>query len=435
MSKYSELIKNFDKIRDYMRDFYVYGFRSREEFRAKSARSYDDERRRIESYLGSCIAFERDKSGKRVFVTVDADCIFENPLLRAFEAKTFTRNDITLHFLILDLLAEGESLTAGEICERIAQEYLSFFEDPLPLDLATVRNKLREYVSLGILRSEKCGQKICFSRRADDVALEKLRPALAFFRETAPLGVVGSYLCRRTTPSPLPLTYRHPHLPSVLDSEVLYQLTQAIEKKSAVRLTNFSGSGRARIFEGLPLRFLISLQSGRSYVAVRQNSGKFTSVRLDFIKKVELLEPRFDFEESLALLLERLSVTWGTSLVSGPVRTLSMTLRIAPEENYVLARLNREGRQGSVEPAGENLYRYTVRLNDPNEAVPWLRTFLGRIESMSCDDPVMVKRFQRDLEQMRRMYQIAVPEPPDSFDGRRQTELAAEGSIREEGKV
>ena len=99
----------------------------------------------------------------------------------------------------------------------------------------------------------------------------------------------------------------------------------------------------------------------------------------------------------------------------------------------MLARLNREGRQGSVEPAGENLYRYTVRLNDPNEAVPWLRTFLGRIESMSCDDPVLVKRFQRDLEQMRRIYKIA--EPPDSSDGRRQTELAAEGSIREEGKA
>ena len=26
---YSELIKNFNKIRDYMRDFYVYGFKSR----------------------------------------------------------------------------------------------------------------------------------------------------------------------------------------------------------------------------------------------------------------------------------------------------------------------------------------------------------------------------------------------------------------------
>lgn len=32
MSKYSELIMCFDKIRDYMRDFYVYGFMSREDF-------------------------------------------------------------------------------------------------------------------------------------------------------------------------------------------------------------------------------------------------------------------------------------------------------------------------------------------------------------------------------------------------------------------
>ena len=28
---YSELIKNFARIRDYMREFYVYGFKSREE--------------------------------------------------------------------------------------------------------------------------------------------------------------------------------------------------------------------------------------------------------------------------------------------------------------------------------------------------------------------------------------------------------------------
>ena len=42
---YSELVKNFNRIRDYMREFYVYGFKSRDEFGKKSARSYDDERR------------------------------------------------------------------------------------------------------------------------------------------------------------------------------------------------------------------------------------------------------------------------------------------------------------------------------------------------------------------------------------------------------
>ncbi len=42
---YSELVKNFNRIRDYMREFYVYGFKSRDEFSKKIARSYNDERR------------------------------------------------------------------------------------------------------------------------------------------------------------------------------------------------------------------------------------------------------------------------------------------------------------------------------------------------------------------------------------------------------
>lgn len=37
---YNELIKNFEKVRAYMREFYVYGFKSRTEYDAKSARSY-----------------------------------------------------------------------------------------------------------------------------------------------------------------------------------------------------------------------------------------------------------------------------------------------------------------------------------------------------------------------------------------------------------
>lgn len=52
---YSEIIKSFNRIGDYMREFYIYGFKSRDEYTGKSGRSYDDERRRIESWLGDCI--------------------------------------------------------------------------------------------------------------------------------------------------------------------------------------------------------------------------------------------------------------------------------------------------------------------------------------------------------------------------------------------
>lgn len=49
---FSELIKNFDKLRDYMREFFVFGYKTRSDYSRKSARTYDNERRRIESYLG-----------------------------------------------------------------------------------------------------------------------------------------------------------------------------------------------------------------------------------------------------------------------------------------------------------------------------------------------------------------------------------------------
>ncbi len=105
MGEYSELIKRFDKIRDYMRDFYVYGFMSREDFKQKkSLRSYDNEKRRIESYLSDYMSFRVDEKGKAVFLSVDSSDISENPLYRAFKAKSFTKNDITLNFILLDIL-------------------------------------------------------------------------------------------------------------------------------------------------------------------------------------------------------------------------------------------------------------------------------------------------------------------------------------------
>lgn len=87
---YSELVKSFERIRSYMREFYVYGFKSREEYSIKSARSYDNERRRIESWIGDFMSFHQDTSGKNVFLSVDSRRIPHNPLHKAFKAKSFT---------------------------------------------------------------------------------------------------------------------------------------------------------------------------------------------------------------------------------------------------------------------------------------------------------------------------------------------------------
>ena len=159
---YSELIKNFDRIRDYMRQFYIYGFKSRTEYDKKSARSYDNERRRIESWLGDFMRFRQTPDGKNVFLSVDSRSIPGNPFYNAFKAKSFTTGDVTFHFYVLDILQPGASYTVQEILDIIFDKNLCHFESEWQPDISTIRKKLKEYVSLGILKAEKRGRELYY---------------------------------------------------------------------------------------------------------------------------------------------------------------------------------------------------------------------------------------------------------------------------------
>ena len=140
---YSELIKNFDRIRDYMRQFYVYGFKSRNEYDKKSARSYDNERRRIESWLGDFMGFRQTADGKNVFLSVDSRSIPRNPLYNAFKAKSFTAGDVTFHFYVLDLLQDGNAYSAQEIVDLFSERYLCHFDTGWEPDISDPRAVLR----------------------------------------------------------------------------------------------------------------------------------------------------------------------------------------------------------------------------------------------------------------------------------------------------
>ena len=94
---YSELVKNFNRIREYMRDFYVYGFKSRDEYTQKSARSYDDERRRLESVLGDYMQFRKSADGKTMFLSIDSRISRHNPLYKAWKTKSFRIRIVRRH--------------------------------------------------------------------------------------------------------------------------------------------------------------------------------------------------------------------------------------------------------------------------------------------------------------------------------------------------
>ena len=408
---YSELIKNFDKIRDYMRDFYVFGFRTRSDFDEKSKRSYDNERRRVESWLGDAMNFHQDASGKSLFISVDTRSIAHNPLYQAFLAKSFTDTDITLHFYIMDILADGEEHSLREISEGIEQALSEVqLGDDFPDD-ATIRNKLREYVSMGLLSSVKSGREVLY-RRADTVwAPEKLLPAIAFASEVMPLGVVGSYLLGKAEKVPDDLSFKHHYLAGAFDAEVLYDLLSCRRQQKKAEIHFFTRRSKethpALVY---PLKVYISTQSGReNLVAYNYELKRPRVYRLNRIRRVKMMEPEQEPEKLDQYGRKFAEKLWGVS--AGPdgkreADHLEMVIRVEEGEKFILGRLLREKRIGTAEELEEGLLKFEADVCDAMEMLPWIRTFTGRIVSLSCSNPELTEWFYGDLDEMMQMYGV-----------------------------
>lgn len=408
MSAYRELIKNFGRIRAYMREFYVYGFKHREQYAAKSPRSYDDERRRVESWLGDHMGFVRTPEGKNVFLSIDSRRMDHNPLYKAWKAKSFTDGDITLHFILLDILHTPErALSPGELLQIIDREYLASFRTPMALDESTLRKKLKEYVSEGILTMEKQGKRVRYRRAADTVALPS-RDVLDLFSEILPCGVIGSFLIDRTEERDSPFRFKHHYITGTLESDLMAVLFDAMGKGSSVTVTNAARrTGEPKRVRAIPLRIYVSAQSGRQYlVAYVPEQNRIRAFRLDYLSAVKLEEPTPRFGELRAKLDAMEPFLWGVNLKDGSGKTekISFTVKAGYNEEYIVDRLQREKRTGQVECLENGLYRFSAQVQDARELLPWIRTFLCRIVDFECSNTNVKEQFLRDLKAMYALY-------------------------------
>ena len=405
---YNELVKNFKRIRDYMREFYVYGFKSRE-FIQKSARSYDDERRRLESWLGDYMQFRQTPEGKNVFLSIDSRLTKHNPLFKAWKTKSFTDGDITLHFVLLDILSDSNiSMTTGEITERI-DEYLSQFTEPRMFDESTVRKKLKEYVSQGILISEKKG-KVLYYRRAENIPLPD-KDILDYFSEVLPCGVIGSFLLDKMEQSSSHFAFKHHYITGTMDTEILYSVFLAIREKRGMTLEIINRYNH-RITENyvIPIKVMISVQSGRQYLmAYTPRFNRITPYRTDNIisAKLDTISERFD--ELQSTFEKMLPNMWGVSTegrTGARIEHVEFTVHYADDETHIRNRLEREKRCGIVEHLDHNTSRFSADVFDASEVIPWIRTFICRITEVHFSNKELEEQFKNDINDMYALYGI-----------------------------
>ena len=439
---YSELIKNFDNIRGYMRDFFLYGFKTREEYDRKSARSYDNERRRIQSYLGSLISFRQTPSGKNAFISLEGRSVTHNPLYQAFKAKSFTNKDITLHFLLLDILS-GNSYSLKDILRIMDTEYLTVFQNPISFDESTLRKKLKEYEELGIVVSEKCGKSVTYRLSEDEICLTEYKEAIRFFTEESPLGVIGSYLEDRMQPDAekayptgrndengkcLPdrndengkclsgrndcageyLTFKNHYIMNAYDAEITELILQGIHEKRLLEITSFSrGDAGVKQQMVIPYKLYVSTQGGRNYLfCMDADNLRPYSLRVDYIQKGKAGEVCADYDRLLKVCERAGEHMWGVSCAKyRRYEHIEMDIYVGTDEAFIVRRLEREKRCGTVSKVDEETYRFSADVLDAYEMMPWIRTFFGRIKAIRCDNEDVKNQIKIDMVKMLKQYE------------------------------
>lgn len=410
MSDFQELIKSFPKTREYVRDFFVYGFKTRDEFKDKSPRTYDNERRRLESWLGEYVRKDHVAGSSNISLAIDSNLLDTNPLFRVWKTKSFTDNDIVLHFLILDLLREGMELTSEKITEYLLTEYEALF------DIQTVRRKCNAYEKEGLLQKKKSGKAVVFSLDSTLAAWMKangsILDALAFYQMAGCFGIVGNYLTEQLDFRNQSFRVKHSFCVHTLEEEILFPLLDAMNRKINVRLEmKSSRSKTVNTAECTPLQIFTSTRSGRRFLCGYADKNKrFSCYRLDTVKAVTPLGVEEEYDNILSMLDRNRGQLWGVSFQGKGRRhldRLTLTIQaIEPYENYIVERLRREGRGGTVTRIDQNIYQYETEVFDCNEMLPWLRTFIGRILSLKCTSKSLERRFYQDLYAMYRMYHI-----------------------------
>ena len=437
---YKELIKNFSKIRSYLKEFFVYGYNSRGNVGRKSERSYDDEKRRIQSWLGDYVEESHGPDGKTTALSIDVRNVGFNPLYRAWKSASFTDKDITLHFILMDILKDRPAIPLSEIISLIYDEYLSGFDKPMEFDESTIRKKLAEYGKQGLVVITKEGNKSVYSLSKNSPELfgflraaplgegvaedgrpgwsvgkafpSQIQNALDFSSEILPVGIIGSTLLDKMDERENCFSFKHHYITQALDSEIMLRFFEAIRKKSWVQIhtlnerKNTKENPRGTVAKIVPLKIISSSQTGRQYVVAHVvKRKKLKSFRLDNILEVKLLEVCPDFDNIKRVLKEAERFLWGASFGNfEQPETVEFTVKFRDDEEHIYQRLIREKRCGQVERISQNEARFSATVWDVHEMFIWIRTFIMRITELHISDKELEKYFWDDVQKMMDNY-------------------------------
>ena len=399
LNKSSLMIRDYENIRHILRDIYIFGCFSRDDFIEKkgiSGRKYDKEQQRIRAYLPKKF-IKRRRVDKRVqlYCSYSMTDGARNYLEDTYRNKSFTALDIMAFFFIQQLLGRNVEMSAAEILNSlpVMNTEVIFTKDNL-------RIKLDELVEKGYINCRKKGRKVLF-RLCDDIwrdfgndELLDICTYLEFMKNVSPLEMPYYFLHQKLclylysnrgidTDETGLFHFKHNHLFNVLDNDILLAILKAQEKKTLVHMT-FCGNDKKCL--AIPIELIHDSIYGRQYLYCYDINSQTDSVfRLDHISSVTQGREQSASEKETAEKYRGFSnECWCTSGAVTELSEIVIEFRFDEEkEHYILDRLSCEGHGGEVVKKDVGIYEFRLKLRDPDEMIPWIRSFGERARVIS----------------------------------------------------
>lgn len=266
---------------------------------AITPRSYDDLLRQIRFFVPEK-NLQVTRHDRCSYFTFVGDFLHgtRNYFYSSFLLKTLLPEHCLQKIILLQVLEGAGALSALEIFSRAERVLTDHKPDRMETDLfQSFRRRLNELINSGVVRRFETGGKVLFEKIANplgDLSADEVRlllSALEFFRNVAPIGTTGYFLCDSLkstyAPNELPreiFQFRNNNFIRILDDDILLTIAQALfcRKKILVERENKLPMTLTPI--AVETDFLCSRQY---LVALRQK--ELMSLRIEKITSAKLL--------------------------------------------------------------------------------------------------------------------------------------------------
>lgn len=411
------LIRDYENIRQILRDIYIFGCFTRDDFidMGISGRKYDNEQRRISAYLPDKFIQKR-RIDKKVllYCSYHMEDSEKNYLAGTFRNKSFTALDLMAFFFVQQLLGETKEMTAAEILEALPN-----YNTTVVFTKDNLRVKLDELVAKGYVKIRKEGRTVFYSLMEDiwenfsDEELYDLSLYLKFVKNVSPLEVPYYFLeeklhlymkCERHLEmnNERVFAFKHNHFFNSLDNDVLLDILRGCKQEYSLNVQ----MKRKEQLEIFPIVVIHDSTYGRQYLYCYDITNcKQRVIRVDKISSVN--KNRTTFDKSIVNeVRDFIKDCWCTSGINEDLKELIVEFRFDEEkESYILRRIEREGHGGAIVKKSYGIYEYRIKVRDPDEMIPWIRSFGERAKVISSEGRNTLETIANDWKKAVKNYE------------------------------